>query len=149
ALRGCGRGRHGAGAGCAPRRDRPLAALAARGARRAPGRRPGGDDARRGRGHEPGGAPRAPGGGRDAAGAVRRDGARAAPRDPVRPGLRDRAPVRPTPDREEALAPPRRSGARLWLTRPAWIRPPWAPPADARAVARPCGGTFVLFELGG
>src|SRR5438034_925856 len=48
-----------------------------------------------------------------------------------------------------ALPLARRSGARLWLTRPAWIRPPWTPPADAYAVARPCGGTFVLFEVGG
>jgi hypothetical protein len=48
---------------------------------------------------------------------------------------------------EEALALARRSGARLWLTRPAWIRKPWQPPPGAQAVARPCGGTFVLFEL--
>jgi hypothetical protein len=48
---------------------------------------------------------------------------------------------------EEALALARRNGARVWLTRPAWIRKPWQPPPGARAVARPCGGTFVLFEL--
>jgi len=64
-------------------------------------------------------------------------------------GARGRALVPPTTDPEDALALARRRGARLWLTRPAWIRPPWAPPADARAVARPCSGTFVLFELGG
>jgi len=64
-------------------------------------------------------------------------------------GARGRALVPPTTDPADALALARRSGARLWLTRPAWIRPPWTPPADARAVARPCGGTFVLFELGG
>ena len=64
-------------------------------------------------------------------------------------GAHGRALVPPTTDPEDALALARRSGARLWLTRPAWIRPPWTPPADARAVARPCGGTFVLFELGG
>jgi len=57
--------------------------------------------------------------------------------------------VPPTADPDDALALARRSGARLWLTRPAWIRPPWTPPADAHAVARPCGGTFVLFEVGG
>src|SRR5438094_2741912 len=64
-------------------------------------------------------------------------------------GAHGRALVPPTTDPEAALALARRSGARLWLTRPAWIRPPWTPPADARAVARPCGGTFVLFEVGG
>jgi hypothetical protein len=51
-------------------------------------------------------------------------------------------------DPGEALALARRRGARLWLTRPAWIRPPWTAPPDVRAVARPCGGTFVLFEVG-
>ncbi len=64
-------------------------------------------------------------------------------------GARGRALVPPTADPEDALALARRSGAHLWLTRPAWIRPPWTPPADAHAVARPCGGTFVLFEVGG
>jgi len=64
-------------------------------------------------------------------------------------GAHGRALVPPTTDPEAALALARRSGARLWLTRPAWIRPPWTPPADAYAVARPCGGTFVLFEVGG
>jgi len=64
-------------------------------------------------------------------------------------GARGRALVPPTTDPDDALALARRSGARLWLTRPAWIRPPWTPPADAHAVARPCGGTFVLFEVGG
>jgi hypothetical protein len=64
-------------------------------------------------------------------------------------GARGRALVPPTTDPDVALALARRSGAHLWLTRPAWIRPPWTPPADTRAVARPCGGTFVLFELGG
>src|SRR5947207_14524856 len=89
----CGRrrGRHGAGAARAPRRDRALAALAARGAHSAPDRRPRGDHARRGRAPEPGGAARAHGGGRGAAGALRRDGARAALRDPVPPGCRGRA----------------------------------------------------------
>jgi len=64
-------------------------------------------------------------------------------------GARGRALVPPTTDPDAALALARRSEARLWLTRPAWIRPPWTPPADVRAVARPCGGTFVLFEVGG
>ncbi len=48
---------------------------------------------------------------------------------------------------EAALALAQRRGARLWLTRPTWIAPPWEPPPGARPVARPCGGTFVLFEL--
>ncbi len=64
-------------------------------------------------------------------------------------GAAGRALVPPTTDPKDALALARRSGAHLWLTRPAWIRPPWTPPADAHAVARPCGGTFVLFEVGG
>ncbi len=61
---------------------------------------------------------------------------------------RDKALVPETTDPNEAVGLARRAGARLWLTRPAWIRPPWTPPEDARVVARPCGGTFVLFELG-
>jgi hypothetical protein len=63
-------------------------------------------------------------------------------------GARGRALVPRSTAPEEALALARRHRARLWLTRPAWIKPPWQPPPDARAVARPCGGTFVLFELG-
>jgi hypothetical protein len=64
-------------------------------------------------------------------------------------GAHGHALVPATTDPEAALALAREKGARLWLTRPAWIPRPWTPPADARAVARPCGGTFVLFELGG
>ena len=48
---------------------------------------------------------------------------------------------------DDALALARRESARLWLTRPSWLPPDWRPPPDARPVARPCGGTFVLFEL--
>jgi hypothetical protein len=51
-----------------------------------------------------------------------------------------------TTDPDEALALARRTGTRLWMTRPSWIRG-WPVPAQARPVARPCGGTFVLFEL--
>jgi len=40
-----------------------------------------------------------------------------------------------------------RTKTRLWMTRPSWIRG-CTVPAEARAVGRPCGGTFVLFELG-
>jgi 4-amino-4-deoxy-L-arabinose transferase-like glycosyltransferase len=64
-------------------------------------------------------------------------------------GARGRALVPRSTAPDEALALAERHGARLWLTRPAWIRPPWQPPPDARVVARPCGGTFVLFELEG
>jgi hypothetical protein len=64
-------------------------------------------------------------------------------------GAQGRALVPAATDPGAALALARRKGARLWLTRASWIRPPWQPPAQARAVARPCGGTFVLFELDG
>jgi len=64
-------------------------------------------------------------------------------------GAGGRALVPATTRPEDALGLAARAGARLWLTRPAWIRPPWQPPPGARAVARPCGGTFVLFELEG
>jgi hypothetical protein len=60
---------------------------------------------------------------------------------------RGRALVPQSNDQDAALALARQKGARLWLTRPAWIRKPWTPPPDVRAVARPCGGTFVLFEI--
>src|SRR5207302_1644268 len=42
-------------------------------------------------------------------------------------GARGRALVPPTTDPEDALALARRRGARLWLTPPAWVRPPWTP----------------------
>jgi hypothetical protein len=64
-------------------------------------------------------------------------------------GAHGRALVPATTDPDAALGLARRSGARLWLTRPAWIPRSWTPPAGARVVAKPCGGTFVLFELGG
>jgi hypothetical protein len=64
-------------------------------------------------------------------------------------GARGRSIVPRTTDPAAALELAHRHHARLWLTRPDWIRPPWTPPPDARAVARPCGGAFVLFELGG
>jgi hypothetical protein len=48
---------------------------------------------------------------------------------------------------EDALTLARSEGARLWLTRPAWLGPSWEPPVGARVVARPCGGALVLFEL--
>jgi hypothetical protein len=64
-------------------------------------------------------------------------------------GARGRALVPRSTRPEDALALAQRHGARLWLTRPAWIKRPWQPPPGARAVARPCGGTFVLFELDG
>jgi hypothetical protein len=64
-------------------------------------------------------------------------------------GARGRALVPRSTAPDDALALAREHGARLWLTRPRWIRPPWHPPANARPVARPCGGTFVLFELDG
>ena len=64
-------------------------------------------------------------------------------------GARGKAIVPRSTDPAEALALARRYGARLWLTRPAWIAPPWTAPADVRPVARPCGGAFVLFDLDG
>jgi len=64
-------------------------------------------------------------------------------------GAHGRALVPATTDPDAALTLARQSGARLWLTRPAWIPRSWTPPAGARVVAKPCGGTFVLFELGG
>ena len=62
---------------------------------------------------------------------------------------RGRALVPRTTAPDEALALAREKNARLWLTRPAWLGRAWTPPPDVRPVARPCGGTFVLFELGG
>jgi len=47
---------------------------------------------------------------------------------------------------DHALALARRTGTRLWMTRPSWIRG-WHVPTQAKPAARPCGGTFVLFEL--
>jgi hypothetical protein len=64
-------------------------------------------------------------------------------------GARGRALVPRSTRPEDALALAQRHGARLWLTRPAWIRAPWQPPPGARAAARPCRGAFVLFELDG
>jgi len=64
-------------------------------------------------------------------------------------GARGKAIVPRSTDPAEALSLARRHGAHLWLTRPAWIAPPWAAPADVRPVARPCRGAFVLFELNG
>jgi len=61
---------------------------------------------------------------------------------------RGRALVPRTTAPDEALALARSAGGRLWLTRPAWLGKPWTPPADVRAVARPCGGAFILFEVG-
>ena len=61
---------------------------------------------------------------------------------------RGRALVPRTTAPDEALALAREKNARLWLTRPAWLGRAWTPPPEVRAVARPCGGTFVLFELG-
>jgi hypothetical protein len=60
-------------------------------------------------------------------------------------GARPLVPRSTRPD--EALALAKRRGGRLWLTRPAWIGGRWQPPSEVREVARPCGGTFVLFEL--
>ena len=51
-----------------------------------------------------------------------------------------------TTDPDDALALARRTGTRLWMTRPSWIRG-WHVPTQAKPAARPCGGTFVLFEL--
>jgi hypothetical protein len=62
-------------------------------------------------------------------------------------GARGRALVPTSTDPAAALELARRKGARLWVTRPRWIRPPWQPPRGVRAIARPCGGTFVVFEL--
>jgi len=64
-------------------------------------------------------------------------------------GARGVALVPPDTGPEAALSLARRRGARLWLTRPAWITPPWEPPPGVHPVARPCGNTFVLFELDG
>jgi len=60
---------------------------------------------------------------------------------------RGRALVPRTTAPDEALALAREKNARLWLTRPAWLGRAWTPPPDVRPVARPCGGTFVLFEV--
>jgi 4-amino-4-deoxy-L-arabinose transferase-like glycosyltransferase len=46
-----------------------------------------------------------------------------------------------------ALALARKNGARLWLTRPYWVGKRFVLPAGVREVARPCTGTFVLYEL--
>ena len=51
-----------------------------------------------------------------------------------------------TTDPDDALALARRTGTRLWMTRPSWIRG-WHVPTQAKPATRPCGGTFVLFEL--
>jgi 4-amino-4-deoxy-L-arabinose transferase-like glycosyltransferase len=56
--------------------------------------------------------------------------------------------VPPTTAPDAALALARTGNARLWLTRPQWLGRDFAPPPDARAVDRPCGGTFVLYEIG-
>ena len=47
---------------------------------------------------------------------------------------------------DDALALAHRTRTRLWMTRPRWIRG-WRVPEELRPAARPCGGTFVLFEL--
>jgi hypothetical protein len=46
---------------------------------------------------------------------------------------------------DEALGLARRQGATLWLTRPQWV--PRGFDVPGKAVARPCGGAFVLFVL--
>ena len=64
-------------------------------------------------------------------------------------GARGLALVPASTEPDDALALARRRGAGLWLTRPAWLPRGWTPPADVRPVARPCGGTFVLFRVSG
>ena len=49
---------------------------------------------------------------------------------------------------DTALALARTRGGRLWLTRPWWLGKTFVVPPDVREVARPCGGAFVLFEVG-
>ena len=63
-------------------------------------------------------------------------------------GARGRALVPASNDPDAALGLARRHGARLWLTRPRWLPKSWVAPPDVQPVARPCDGTFVLYEIG-
>jgi 4-amino-4-deoxy-L-arabinose transferase-like glycosyltransferase len=51
-----------------------------------------------------------------------------------------------TDDPEAALALVRARGARLWITRPAWLGRSFVAPPELHEVARPCSGVFVMFE---